>query len=98
MSGMLGPVVGHIGSTNTGLVPSLPGPGTLLAGDVTRGTREPDVMKEYGWYRDNYEDVASYRQDTVSDINWGMTVVANAIKFVSLLMTVAGGASGGTDR
>ena len=95
MSGMLGPVVGHIGSTNTGLVPSLPGPGALLAGDVTR---ETDVMKDYGWYRDNYEDVASYRADTVQDINWGMTVVANAIKFVSLLMTVAGGASGGTDR
>ena len=31
------------------------------------------------------------RQDIVRDINWGVTIVANGIKFVSLIMTIMGG-------
>ena len=30
----------------------------------------------------------SYRQDTISDINWGMTVIANSIKVISAIFTI----------
>ena len=31
---------------------------------------------------------ANYRQDTISDINWGMTVIANSIKLISAILTI----------
>ena len=31
---------------------------------------------------------ATYRQDTFSDINWGMTVIANSIKVISAILTI----------
>ena len=30
----------------------------------------------------------NYRHDTVRDINWGMTIVANSIKVVSAVLTI----------
>ena len=39
----------------------------------------------------NYESLISYdrsRRDTVSDINWGMTVIANSIKVISAIITI----------
>ena len=31
---------------------------------------------------------ATYRQETISDINWGMTVIANSIKVISAILTI----------
>ena len=39
---------------------------------------------------------ATYRQDTISDINWGMTVIANSIKLISAILTVM--SADNTDR
>ena len=38
----------------------------------------------------------SYRQDTISNINWGMTVIANGIKVISAILTILG--TDDTDR
>ena len=32
--------------------------------------------------------LASYRQDTISDINYGMAVIANSIKVISAIITI----------
>ena len=37
-----------------------------------------------------------YRQQNLDDVNWGLTVLANGIKFVSAILTVLGGDT--TDR
>ena len=36
---------------------------------------------------DRYHDRVR-RQDTVSDINWGMTILANGIKVISAILTI----------
>ena len=43
-----------------------------------------------------FSDIPSYRQDSISDINWGMTVIANGIKVISAILTIL--AADDTDR
>ena len=52
--------------------------------------------RKYSIDRRDRISVQSDRQDTLSDINWGMTVLANGIKVISAIMTIL--AADNTDR
>jgi hypothetical protein len=92
---------GTIGSTN-GLLPTIYNEKTYhsnLVNDWSNSDYKNKIEKwgrQYSYDRRARRSVGSYRQDTISDINWGMTVLANGIKVISAIMTIL--AADNTDR
>ena len=81
-----------IGSTN-GILPNI-GHQNELNNDDLITSKDNYQSKIESWGRRYSNDrkarrsVQSDRQDTLSDINWGMTVLANGIKVISASMTI----------
>ena len=95
--------LGLIGSTN-GALPNTQNLKVYYSSDDSEwNSNEVDNgQKIEEWGRRHYYDrrsrrsVTSYRQDSISDINWGMTVLANGIKVISAILIIL--ATDDTDR
>ena len=86
---------GTIGSTNGALPNTHSGNVYYSSDDSEWNNNEVDYGQEIEeWGRRHYHDrrsrrsITSYRQDSISDINWGMTVLANGIKVISAIITI----------
>jgi hypothetical protein len=96
----IGHQTGPIGSTN-GILPKIDinhanTDNDLITSTVNYQSKIESWGRRYSNDRKARRSVQSDRQDTLSDINWGMTVLANGIKVISAIMTIL--AADNTDR
>ena len=64
---------------------------TILGDDIDSTSKTETILNSIEAASEKYSDDAgddNYRHDTVRDVNWTVTIIANSIKVVSAVLTI----------